>query len=177
MPIGRFLKVLALGPRRPRMSPLEESVLTFRVWPGDLDENRHMNNGRYLTLMDLGRTDLIVRTGILKAMLQRKWMALLAGATMRYRRPLNLLDRFTLHTRLVAWDDRWFYLEQRFVKRGETAAIGWVRAAFRGPQGLVPTAELLAIVGHTDASPPLPEGLQHWLLVQDALGELERQPA
>lgn len=30
------------------------SIVTFRVWPHDLDLSVHMNNGRYLTLMDLG---------------------------------------------------------------------------------------------------------------------------
>ena len=33
----------------------------MRVWPNDLDTNAHMNNGRYLTLMDLGRFDLMTQ--------------------------------------------------------------------------------------------------------------------
>ena len=47
--------------------PGEASRLTFRVWFHDLDPFRHMNNGRYLTLMDLGRTDLMVRSGLARA--------------------------------------------------------------------------------------------------------------
>lgn len=46
-----------------RLKPLDTSVLKMRTWPGDLDINFHMNNGRYLTLMDLGRFNLTIRSG------------------------------------------------------------------------------------------------------------------
>ena len=62
--IFRLLKTLLLYLLRPtRRGILEESVVRFRVWPNDLDTNLHMNNGRYLTLMDLGRLDLLLRNG------------------------------------------------------------------------------------------------------------------
>ncbi|MDB5490660.1 MAG: Mesenchymal stem cell protein, partial [Micavibrio sp.] len=32
--------------------------IRLRVYPNDLDSNLHMNNGRYLTVMDLGRLNL-----------------------------------------------------------------------------------------------------------------------
>jgi hypothetical protein len=35
--------------------------LSLRVWPIDLDVLGHMNNGVYLSIMDLGRMDLLVR--------------------------------------------------------------------------------------------------------------------
>ena len=40
------------------------SVLRFRAWPTDLDPSLHVNNGRYLALMDLGRLDLMVGAGL-----------------------------------------------------------------------------------------------------------------
>jgi acyl-CoA thioesterase FadM len=53
--------VLIATLRRGPLDLLGESVVRFRVWPGDLDFNLHMNNGRYLTLMGLGRLDLMAR--------------------------------------------------------------------------------------------------------------------
>ena len=35
----------------------------FRVWPSDLDIFNHMNNGIYLTLLDLARFDTLKRSG------------------------------------------------------------------------------------------------------------------
>jgi hypothetical protein len=49
-----FWLALALLWRR-KLDPRHDvSRLTFRVLPTDLDLNGHMNNGRYLTIMDLG---------------------------------------------------------------------------------------------------------------------------
>ena len=53
--IFRLLRALLAALRRRPLGPLEESVVAFGVWPGDLDINRHMNNGRYLTVMDRGQ--------------------------------------------------------------------------------------------------------------------------
>ena len=48
--------------------PSGTSCVELIVLPNDLDTNLHMNNGRYLTLMDLGRLDLFVRSGLLAAL-------------------------------------------------------------------------------------------------------------
>jgi hypothetical protein len=59
----RTLMVFLRALRAPRIGLLEESAVGFRVLPGDLDVNVHLNNGRYLALMDLGRFDLLIRAG------------------------------------------------------------------------------------------------------------------
>mgnify|MGYP003290859366 CR=1 FL=1 len=40
-----------------RRGVLDDSRVCFRVLPNDCDVNLHMNNGRYWTIMDLGRAD------------------------------------------------------------------------------------------------------------------------
>ena len=160
--LARLLwKGLTLKGRRP-LDPLEPSILRFRVWPNDLDLNLHMNNGRFLSLMDLGRFDLTFRTGLGRAMLRNRWKPLVGGITMRYRRSLEPFDRYELHTRLLGWDAKWVFLEQRFLKRGELAAEGVVRALFRGRGGNVPTDEVLRQMGYEGPSPDLPESVRRW---------------
>lgn len=52
----RLLWLLATARFQVRLAePTETVALGMRVWPGDLDISLHMNNGRYLTIMDLGR--------------------------------------------------------------------------------------------------------------------------
>ncbi|MCU0830087.1 MAG: acyl-CoA thioesterase [Rhizobiaceae bacterium] len=105
--------------------------LRFTVLPNDLDTNLHMNNGRYLTLMDLGRVDMMIRSGLIRAIMSEKWMPVIAGVSMIYRRSLNPFERYTLETRVLGWDDRWAYLEQTFINaKGELSARGFVKAAF-----------------------------------------------
>ncbi len=147
-------------------SPLEalgSSVLAFRVWPNDLDVNVHMNNGRFLSVMDLGRFDLTFRTGLGKAMLRNRWQPLVGGVTIRYRRSLDPFEAYELHTRLLGWDAKWFFLEQRFMKRGGVlAAEGVVRALFRGREGNVPVAEVLRQMGYAGPDLEAPEAIRQW---------------
>jgi hypothetical protein len=52
----RLLWVLLTARGRGHLDlPRESSLLTFRVWPHDLDISLHLNNGRYLTLMAMAR--------------------------------------------------------------------------------------------------------------------------
>ncbi|HET6764728.1 MAG TPA: thioesterase family protein, partial [Longimicrobiaceae bacterium] len=158
-----LLRVL-LGVRfRPRLGPLDESVLHFRVMPHDLDPNLHMNNARYLGIMDLGRTDLVLRMGVVRELFRRRWNPVVGHLTIRYRRSLAPFQRYSLHTRLVCWDEKAFYLEQRFEHRGHLMARAVVRGVFLGPEGTVPATELVRMYGAEQPSPPMPEGIRAWV--------------
>src|SRR3990170_2263282 len=63
----RLLWLFVSAPFRPKLEmPGGTSILRFRVWPHDLDLSLHMNNGRYLTIMDQGRLDVMVQSGFLR---------------------------------------------------------------------------------------------------------------
>ncbi len=57
-----------------------------------------MNNGRYLTVMDLGRLNLILRTGLWRVVMKKKLAPVLASAQIRYRLPLKPFQLFDLET-------------------------------------------------------------------------------
>jgi acyl-CoA thioesterase FadM len=172
----RLLRVLAgvLRARR-KLGPLDESAIALRVWPNDLDLNFHMNNGRFLTIMDLGRIDLIGRMGLLGEMRRRGWYPVLSGAVIRYHRPLNLFERFDLRTRIVGWDQRAFVLEQRFERAGLPVATAYVRGVFRGRAGTIAPLEVLQAVGAGELqAPALPEVVRRWAEADELLGSSAR---
>jgi len=152
--------------REPLVPHLEPSRLELRVWPNDLDLFRHMNNGRYLTLMDLGRLHIVIRSGLLGVMRKRKWHAAAAVAEIRFRRPFKLWQRYSLVTEIVDWDDSWFLFEQRFESAGKRHARALLQAQFRHQRERVPTAMVLEAVGMRGE--PSPAGGR--LLEQFALG-------
>jgi acyl-CoA thioesterase FadM len=160
--IFRLIKVLLGVAWRAPLGLLDESVVEFRVWPNDLDVNLHMNNGRYLTLMDLGRFDLIFRAGMLRQMVRRRWSPVAASATIRFRRSLKPFRPFRIRTRLACWDEQWIYFEQRFESEGRLVALGYVRALLRGGGRNVTTAEILRALGEEIQSPPMPESVALW---------------
>ncbi|MBX2832210.1 MAG: thioesterase family protein [Rhodospirillales bacterium] len=167
--IFRLIRVVILSLLRPGLHPLDPSSLRFRAWPLDLDINVHMTNSRYFALMDLGRTELIIRNGIAKQMLKRKWQPVVSGSTMRFKRAIKPFQSFALETQALYWDDKGFYLEQRFVSGGKTLALGVVKAVFVGPNGIVPPDEVCRLVGADEASPSMPDWLSGWPDMESAI--------
>jgi acyl-CoA thioesterase FadM len=161
----RLIWLLLTARSRPRLAAFDVSSLAFRVWPHDLDPSLHMNNGRYLAIMDLGRIDVIVRTGLLSAVLKHRWTPVVNAAVIRYRRELRLGDRYRLETRILAWDATAVIIEQvfRFVgggRDGDVAARALVKGGFydRTARDYVAVSRLLAEAGATAVSPsPAPE--------------------
>jgi acyl-CoA thioesterase FadM len=153
----RLLIVLLRAYRSAPMPPLGTSAIALHVWPTDLDLMLHMNNGRYLSLMDLGRVDLMVRAGFWQLAKRRGWYPVIASSLIDYRRPLTMFQRFELRTRVAGWDERWVYMEQQFVRQGTIAAAATVKTAIRSASGAVPTAEALAAMRIDHPSPPLTE--------------------
>lgn len=161
---------------------LAPSYLKFRVLPNDLDTNFHMNNGRYLTIMDLGRFDLILRNGLLKVMLQDKAIPVLSASQIRYRIPLHLWEAYDLETQIMCWDDKWFYIQQRFIirsgeKAGVTAAVALLKGAFysRKTKDTVPSSHLLRAVGADLNSPRFPDYIAQWVDAENALRDHTRK--
>jgi acyl-CoA thioesterase FadM len=148
---------------RPRRSLLETSVLRLRVWPTDLDLNLHLNNARYLGLMDLGRVDVLVSGG-LGFWGQGGRQPLVAASFCRYFKPLGPFQAFELHTRLAGFDEKWCYFEQRFVAQGRLHALAVVKGLLVSQGRPVPTADLLVVAGQTPLqSPALPAWIREWL--------------
>ncbi len=155
-PSLRLLKVLATAPFKNRSDPLGETVTQWRVMPSDLDLFGHMNNSRYLQLMDYARIDYLIRVGLMPAVLKNKWTVPVVSAGMNFHRALKPFEEFEIGTRLITYDERWFYIGQTFRTVGESAgtvAAGHVKAVFLGRQGPVdPEAVIGLITG--DALPP-----------------------
>lgn len=168
----RLIKIVFAAIFGRPIEALGESSITLSVWPNDLDFNLHMNNGRYLTLMDLGRFDLMIRGGMLRTVLRRGWMPVLAAATIRFRRSLDPFQRFRLRTRVLGWDARNVIMEQVFeTLDGHIAARAVVRGVFRRKGGTVPTEEIAQAAGWSTQSPELPARVTAWLAAEDQLSE------
>ena len=145
------------------------SVLPFRVWFHDLDTSLHMNNGRYWTLMDLGRLDLMLRSGLWRAVLRHRWLPVVNAGTIRFR-------PFRAETKIICWSETWLVMQHRMLMKGRdgteiVAAVALVRAALYDKKArvYVPVARLLGEIGVTAESPePSPE-VAAFLASEDAM--------
>ena len=171
-----YLRLLVLALRMlrlPRRGVLDDSRVSFRVLPNDCDVNLHMNNGRYLSFMDLGRVHLVVQMGLLRSIFSNRWKPVLAAAEINFIRQLTPFRRFELVTRVVTWDAKYVYMEQLFECGGELCAHAFVKGLFLGPEGRVGNAAVLAQLGHDAPAPAMPEELRIW----SELGSAKKQRA
>lgn len=166
----RLMLALLSGFRGPPLDYNTPSYKTFRVWPHDLDAFGHMNNGRYLQIMDVARTEWMARTGVLSTMWDNKYSAVLGGGLTRYRRSLKLMQRYQVRTQLMHWDERWFFFEHAFLDaRGRRIAVGISRAALRSAGDWVHTSEIVAKVAPHATNPTPPAYLENWLTLDEAV--------
>jgi acyl-CoA thioesterase FadM len=136
---------------KPRLDPVRDvSRLSFRVWPHDLDTSLHMNNGRYWTLMDLGRADVMIRSGLWRSILKNGWVPVVSAGQIRFRRELRLFQSFTVETRVLTWLEGQIVMEHRLLSKARDGspvlnAIALVRAGLydRKEKGFVPMRRLL----------------------------------
>lgn len=140
-----------------------ESVVRMRVWLGDIDVFSELNNGRHLTLMDLGRFDLAVRSGFLRTVHHEGWGLTVGGASVRFRHRVPPFSRICLRSRVVGHDHRWFYFHQRIEGGDRLCSSALVRTAVIEKGRLVPVARVLEALEMPDSAPGLPGWVRAWV--------------
>ncbi|APX22080.1 MAG: thioeseterase [Rhodobacteraceae bacterium] len=168
-PFIRMTKELWRARSQPRLALGETHVSHHVCWPWDLDLWKELNNGRTLTLYDLGRLPLAQRSGLIDVLKRERWGLTMAGVCVRYRRRVRLMERVEMRSRLIGWDRRFLYIEQSMWKAGgECANQAVYRGAVTDRNGIVTTDRIMAAMGHEATSPELPEWVRLWLEAEDA---------
>nr|WP_274636966.1 acyl-CoA thioesterase [Microbacterium bovistercoris] len=158
-----ILRAKAMLRRNGVIAPRSVGRVRLRTLPTDIDLLGHMNNGRYGSLFDLGRFDLLIRTGMWDVVNQRGWYAVVASETITFRKSLQLWQRFTVESRLAGHDDKSVYMVHRAVVKGEVYAEMIVRTRFlRRSGGIVSLDELFEALYRPDDLPPLEPWVQTW---------------
>lgn len=158
----RTLLLLSTSARRSALTIWDSSSLPLRVLPTDIDIAMHVNNGMYFSLMDLGRFDLMVRSGIWKRMRQRGWVHVAAGETIAFRKSLQLWQEYTIETRIIGLDAKAIYFEQRMVSDGEIYARAHIATRMVSKGKPVSREEILREFGQPPADLVLPEWIHEW---------------
>lgn len=144
----------------------ETYVTTHICWPWDLDIWWELNNGRTLTLYDLGRIPLGNAAGLTQALKENRWGLTVAGSCPRYRRRIRAFDKVTMKSRALGWDDKFIYIEQSLWKNGECANHVLIRSAVTSKSGIVPPETCARAMGHTGPAPTLPAWVTRWIAAE-----------
>ena len=162
-PFARLALVSAIAKRRAPLPVDGLSTVRLTCMPWDIDMFVEMNNGRVLTLYDLGRFDHAHRIGLIAQLKPNGWGFAVGGASVRYRKRVRVFDRLDLHTHCIGRDARWFYMQQAMERGGETVSSGLMRVCCTDRGGIVPTDRVLAALGQPDWRPELPDWVTAWI--------------
>ncbi|KAJ3414609.1 hypothetical protein HDV05_006250 [Chytridiales sp. JEL 0842] len=152
-------------------------VLKERVTVDDMDWNMHMNNSSYNLHLDFARTDHIVSSfGFLTA---ANYRFANGGVSMFFRREILPFQAYEIRSRLLSFDNKWFYVEHRFVtrdkKKGEVLmALGISKQVVKEKKTpkTVPFDKFLEIAGYGVSDDPVAaeqrekRRLEGWAVVQ-----------
>lgn len=120
-----------------------------RVYPNDLDLLGHVNNGRYFTITDLVRMEMLIHAGVWKALRKRGLYAVMAGETIQFRKPLMPFQRYNIVSKMLGWDESFFYVEHKFESEKGLHALLIVKVRMLGGKGhRVSPKEVFGFVGY-----------------------------
>jgi len=148
---------------RSRLNPEDKSTLKLRAGFTDIDMFMELNNARYFTYMELGRWDFSYRIGLLGLMKKHKWGIAIGGASVRYRRRIPFLCKFTLTTQLICHDGRWFYFLQEMHSKNNICFSALIKAGVTSKNGLVPAPDVIKELGRENWNPDIPNWISAWI--------------
>ena len=143
--MNRWLRTLITCIRaqfRKKINPDEETSLNFRVWISEVDLSI-MNNAAMLSITEMGRIDLAIRTGFLKHAWKNRLYFPLASISAQFRRPLKRFQKFQLKTQLIYWDEKWIYISQRAVREGKTIAVALAKCTVKKGTEIIPFESII----------------------------------
>lgn len=135
----------------------EFDFIKLRVWPQDIDPFMELNNGRYVTLLDLGRYAYGSRVDINAFLKKNQWSLTITGTYNEYRYRLRLFQTFQLKTNIIGYDSNWFYFFQKLERNGKTHMASVVKFAFTSKEGIVKPKEVVEAMGESYDPNQLPK--------------------
>ncbi|MEM7328308.1 MAG: thioesterase family protein [Pseudomonadota bacterium] len=154
----RRLWVILTAALSSKRAPLDQAFArNYRVWFTDQDMFMHMTNSRYLSFSDLARLNLLIRTGLMKAMRDNRWRLEICGQTRTITRMLKAPQSFQMVCEIEGWSDRHIAFNHAFKRRGHTHAIvnTLMRVADADGNEVAPET-LLQAISWQNASPKMP---------------------
>lgn len=137
--------------------------ITIRCQLTDIDNFFEMNNGRVLTLFDLGRTDFAIRSGLGKMLVKKRWGLVVAGSTIQYRKRIRAFDKVTIKTRVAAIEGRWIYIEQSMWVKDKPCSSALIRTGITKKGRALDTQEVLEAMGKSDWKLPPTGYVKEWI--------------
>lgn len=141
----------------PKGAPITDVYsLHFRVWLTDQDTFLHLTNSRYLSFSDLGRLNMLIRSGIHDILEREAWDIVICSQTRTIARMLKSPQTFEMACQITGWTDEHIAICHRFQRSSKVHAEVNTLVQIRTRAGdAVPVSALLEQLDVSDPSPQL----------------------
>lgn len=148
--------------KMPKMGLYDTHVSHHRAWPWDTDMFGELNNGRILTLFELGRWQAAVRMNLASAFLKERMTLAVAGVSVRYRKRIPIFQRYRIQTQIIGYGERFVYAEQSMWQGEVPCHSMLIRFAVRDKSGTVLPKDFLEGRGLPLEQPGFPDWARAW---------------
>jgi acyl-CoA thioesterase FadM len=138
----RLLTALISAKFKKKLIGTETVCKSFRVWITDIDVSV-MNHAAIMTVFEMGRIDLMVRSNFFKVASKNKWYFPSQAISVQYYRPLKMFQKAQIFTRISYIDEKWIYVEQKIERKGKVIAACIVKNTIKKDRETIPTSKIM----------------------------------
>ena len=80
--------------------------------------------------------------------MKNKYAFVIGGSTMRYRKRLAPFRKATVRSKIVGFDEKFYYFQQTIEQKGEVKSSALIRAGIRFKGGSAPPREIMSDLGY-----------------------------
>lgn len=141
----------------------QEYTIGLRSWLSDCDMNLHVNSSRYIVYLEIARYDISLGCGLDRFCRANKFMPLVMGTKLTFRREIKPLQRFKVSSRVCAIDSRFIYFEQKIHSDFGDHCKAYIRVALYKGGKFVDPATLRDALGVKLEEKDLADDLKAWI--------------
>jgi acyl-CoA thioesterase FadM len=134
----------------------------FRPGLGDIDLYPEVNNGRHFVFCDLARYDFALKIGLVKYIKKEKYLFVVGGSTIRYRKRLRPFRKSKIDTKFVGFNEKFFYFHHAIQQNGAVSSSAIVRTGIRDKNGTINPEVVMKGLGF-DVKPFMEPWVAEWI--------------
>ena len=111
----------------------------YRILPHDMGFRTHLPNYRYLSFIELNITHWLLACCYQTNRKSLRWI--IAMQEMIYLKEVKFLDKMSVSSQVVGWDNKYVYFTHQFFVKNQLMAVGMTKVVLVSKQGACPPSD------------------------------------
>ncbi|WP_182407094.1 acyl-CoA thioesterase [Psychrobacter sp. GP33] len=111
----------------------------YRILPHDMGFRTHLPNYRYLSFIELNITHWLLACCYQTNRKSLRWI--IAMQEMIYLKEVKFLDKMSVSSQVVGWDNKYVYFTHQFFVKNQLVAVGMTKVVLVSKQGACPPSD------------------------------------